>query len=199
MDQILTIRDQIHDYFEDNEACQVSFRCPNKKDAYAAYYTSKYLIQDTCEAMMAHRHAGFSSDASIAYLEFWGIMQAIIVQQDAILELHKAIIGTYPKANYQSSWHALRKLRNVCAGHPANSDRDAGQKAPSKRTFMGRGFGNYDSITYEVWDASTPSVKWPAHPKVELSKMIDSYAAEATEILQEILNAMKRECLAHTR
>lgn len=191
MNQLLILRDQIHDYFEGNEDCQAFFRGPDKKDTYAAYYTSKYLIQDTCEAMMAHRHAGFSSSHSIAYLEFWGIMQAIIVQQDAIRELHKAIIGTYPKPNYQSSWHELRKLRNVCAGHPANLDRDAGKKAPSKRTFMGRGFGNYDSITYEVWDASTPSLKWPDHPKVELGKMIDSYAAEATELLQEILNKMK--------
>ena len=41
-------------------------------DAYAAFYTSKYLIQDTAEAIFAHLDRGFSKDPMAAYLEFLG-------------------------------------------------------------------------------------------------------------------------------
>lgn len=34
---------------------------------------------------------GFSEDPHEAYLKFWGVMQAIIIQQDSICELYWAI------------------------------------------------------------------------------------------------------------
>ena len=128
---------------------------------YAAYYTSMYLIQDTGEAILPDMHRGFSPDPMLAYIEFWGVMQAICIQQDAIFELHDAVVGTTPKIGPSSHWAILRDVRNLCAGHPANRS----HKVPTQRAFMGRNFGTYSNITYEVWDARTQQ---PSHPTFNL-------------------------------
>ena len=50
-----------------------------------------YLIQDTGELVQSHMKHGFSSDPWLAYIEFWGVMQAIFIQQDAINEFYEAM------------------------------------------------------------------------------------------------------------
>jgi len=54
-----------------------------------------FLIQDTGEAV-AHHMAGDFSGSLRAYLEFWGVMQAIFIRQDAISELHRVVVGNQP-------------------------------------------------------------------------------------------------------
>jgi hypothetical protein len=144
-----------------------------------------YLIQDTGEAVQRHMAADFSADPLRAYLEFWGVMQAIFIQQDAISELYRVVIGNKPTINPDSDWASLRTVRNICAGHPAS--RTIGVPAP-QRTFMGRSFGRYDRITYELWDASGTN---PTHPTFNLRQMIVDYDGQASQILQSVLTAMK--------
>jgi hypothetical protein len=72
-----------------------------------------YLIQDTGEAVSEHVASGFSSSPLTAYLEFWGVTQAITIQQDAVVELHQAIIGKRPRVETKSAWQKLREVRNI--------------------------------------------------------------------------------------
>ncbi len=185
MMQLLQVRTAIYDQFQGSSAGPAFFFQPQNADAYAAYYTSMYLIQDTGEAVATHMLRGFASDPMQAYLEFWGIMQAINIQQDAIIELHKAVVGSAPIIQPGTAWPRLRDLRHACAGHPANRSRGV---PASQRTFMGRSFGNYDAIQYELWDASTGQI---THPVVDLRQMIDNYDMEASAILNSVLCDMK--------
>jgi hypothetical protein len=152
----------------------------------AAGYTSMYLIADTAESIWTHRKLDFSSDPFASYLEFWGVMQAIVIQQDAICELYNAVVSSslpiIPKA---SAWKQLRDLRTQCAGHPANRSR--GVPKP-QRSFMGRMRRTYANVTYEMWDAHTRKT---THPSVNLGKLIDSYDIEASQTLGVILQTMK--------
>jgi hypothetical protein len=118
-------------------------------------------------------------------LEFWGVMQAINIQQDAISELHRAIVGNVPTTQSNSAWCRLRDTRHRCAGHPAR--RSHGVPA-TQRTFMGRSFGKYDHISYELWDAGT---KQRTHPTFNLRHMVDDYDKEASRILCDVLTSMK--------
>ena len=52
---------------------------------------------------------------------------------------------------------------------------------------MGRGFGNYDTITYEQWQHGAGMT----HPRVRLGALLDAYAVEAEAELVGILAAMK--------
>jgi hypothetical protein len=183
MDQILAARSRIYDQFDSSTAGTEYFFKEQYQQAYAAYYTAMYLILDTGESVCEHMKRGFSSDPHTAYIEFWGVMQAIFIQQDAISELYEAVIGSELKIPENSAWSQIRGVRNLCAAHPAKR----GHKSP-QRTFMGRNFGNYNRIQYELWDARVPTQ--PSHPTFDLGAMIKSYDDEAAQTLRAVLDAM---------
>jgi hypothetical protein len=182
MDQILTVQSNIYDQFHGSSAGPEHFLKEEHAEEYAAYYTAMFLIQDTCESVQAHIKRGFSPDTGLAYIEFWGVMQAIFIQQDAIKEIYEAVIGSKLHIAEHSDWSKIRDVRNLCAGHPAN------RANGTQRTFMKRGFGNYNQIEYELWDARTPLR--PSHPTFNLSAMINAYDAEGARILNEVLCAL---------
>ncbi|NJL08084.1 MAG: hypothetical protein HC900_07330 [Methylacidiphilales bacterium] len=185
MEKILDLRQEIYQQFHGSRAGPDFFFLSENKNEYAAYYTAMYLIQDTGEAVWWHMGQGFSSEPMHAYIEFWGVLQAICIQQDAIDELHKAVIGSRPGRVEDCAWKKIRDLRIRCAGHPANRSRDV---PGPQRTFLGRRFGNYNAIKYELWDSSNSGI---SHPVVDLRTMIDQYDDEAAQILTEVLSAMK--------
>jgi hypothetical protein len=182
MQRVLQVRSDVYDQFHASSAVSLK---GHQGDDFATYYTSMFLIRDTGEAVAQHMACDFSANPLRAYLEFWGVMQAIFIQQDAISELHRVVVGNQPIIEPNSEWAELRNVRNVCAGHPAN--RAHGLPAP-QRTFMGRSFGNYNRVSYELWDASTQGI---THPSFILRQMIDDYDRQASQILQNVLTTMK--------
>lgn len=127
-----------------------------------------------------------------AYIELWGTPQALIIQRDAISELHHSITTQQlPRRPPNSAWQQIRGLRNELAGHPAAQ----GAHSKPKRSFLGRGFGNLDQITYEQYQAgSTASELFPdvQHPRINLRQLIGQYDVEAAAILNGVLAHMKR-------
>ena len=176
---------EICSHFQASTDCQ-DFASTND-DAYVAYYNSMYLLQDSTESLLRHRERGFSSDPLLAYLEFWGVLQAAIIQQDSIAELHQVFFAEpfSPVKKGLQAWTEVRELRNTCAGHPAKKDRP--NSLPLTRSFMGRGFGSYQTIVYERWRQGVGL----DHPKVPLGALLDEYAREAELQLGSILSAMR--------
>ena len=187
MQELLSVRQYIYDQFQESSAGPAYFFLPENADSYATYYTSMYLIQDTGEAIHCHVVRDFSSDPLVAYLEFWGVMQAFIIQQDAISELHRVIIGDRPRQPLRPAWKRLRVLRNTCAGHPSKRDRGHGVTSP-QRSFLSRSFGKLDRVQYEHWDSSTDQ---RTHPVVNLRQIIEDYDKEASAVLDNVLSTMK--------
>jgi hypothetical protein len=187
MDKIMSIRQELADHWEKCGAPASALFVSD--DAFAAFYTSKFLIQDTAEAIRTHMRRGFSKNPLNSYLEIWGIMQALIIQQDAIKEVHKSVCGQPPKIPSPSAWGELRDLRNLCAGHP--SDNTLTRRGSHVRSFMGRGFGNYERISYEEYDSASKEI---SHPTFNLRKLIWSYDDEAAGILSAALIEMRRKC-----
>lgn len=187
METIAVRRSEIYDYFHASGACQKYFFDAAHEEEYVAYYNSMYLLSDATESLWQHRERGFSSDPLTAYLEFWGVMQAAIIQQDSIAEIHKVMIGSVldAKAKNLQSWREVRAFRNVCAGHPAG--KSIPKSTPLTRTFMGRNFGNYGEITYEQWQRGAGTT----HPRVRLGALLDAYAVEGEAELAGVLAAMK--------
>jgi predicted nucleotidyltransferase len=186
MERFLEVREAIYDHFQGSSAGPEIFFKAENRDRYAAYYTSMYLLQDVGEALCQHRLKGFSKVPLQAYLEFWGIMQALIIQQEAICEIYHAITGSKLGIRKDSDWNRLRDLRNQSAGHPAKRDHNV----TLTRTFMGRDFGDYPAVTMEVWHAETDS---RTHPRINLASMMDAYEKEAVGYLQEILAFMQEQ------
>jgi hypothetical protein len=187
MNLIAQHRSEIYDYFHSNSACQQFFFDPANEDIYAAYYNSMYLLQDSTESLLRHREIRFNADPLLAYLEFWGVMQAVIIQQDSITELYQVIVEETLDAKKMKldAWLKIRNFRNVCAGHPAKKDRP--KELPLCRTFISRNFGDYESITYELWQKGEGT----RHPQECLSALLDAYTIEARKKITGVLSQMK--------
>jgi hypothetical protein len=186
MREIEEIRSAIYDYFHGTNNCQSYFFDPAHQEVFVAYYNSMYLLQDASESLWEHRETGFSSNPLRAYLEFWGVMQAVIIQQDSIAEIYEITTGKALNPRGMKAWPKIRVIRNICAGHPVRKDRP--KTTPLTRSFMGRNFGGYDEITYEQWQQNLGST----HPRVKLGTLLEEYAAEAAERLNEAFSAMKK-------
>ncbi|WP_127091672.1 hypothetical protein [Aquabacter cavernae] len=189
MDRLLSLRQDIYDHFHSSTIRGDLFLAPGNRDRFAQYEIAMVLIQDTGEALWTHMHRDFSTSPMAAYIEFWGVMQAVIIQQDALLEL-AAALGS-PKPSTGKSWKAIRDFRNVLAGHPAkkiSGCNPLGAK-PTLRAFMGRQQKSYRELIYEVWDASAEQI---THPQANLGAMIGAYEAEAADHLAKILDHMRR-------
>jgi hypothetical protein len=111
----------------------------------------------------------------------------VIIQQDSIAELWEVMVEQPFNARNLGlrAWPEVRELRNVCAGHPAEKDRPS--REPLVRSFMGRAFGDYDSIVYERWQQGSGTT----HPKVNLGALLDNYASEAEAQLCLVLKSMR--------
>jgi hypothetical protein len=186
MQHILAARDQIYNEFQRSAGPKHFFKT-GQDDRYAAYYTSMFLIQDTAESLSVHRKQEFSRDPHISYLEFWGVMQAVIIQQNAIGELYRSVVATALNVPRPTPWSTLRDFRIQSAGHPANRTRGV---PAAQRSFMGRMSRDYAHVQYELWDASTNRV---THPTVNLGQMLDEYDVQAAGVLADVLQSMKQQ------
>lgn len=196
MERLLNAREAIYAQFHGSSAGPAHFFLDQNAEAYAAYYTAMYLIQDTGEAIYTHAQQGFAASSMAAYIEFWGVMQATQIQQDAIIELHGTVVGQQPGLSRGPGWKTLRNFRNLVAGHPAN--RSHGVPA-TQRAFMGRTVYRYDHLTYEMFDAAvarnppraTSILGASSHHVVDLRQMIHDYESEAVPILGAVLASLR--------
>ena len=53
---------------------------------------------------------------------------------------------------------------------------------------MGRKFGDYPNIKYELWEDGSAR---PTHPSFDLRQLIGEYAMEAAQVLEDVLTALK--------
>jgi hypothetical protein len=184
MDRLMSLRREVYDHFHASAIREGFFLAPGNSDCFAQYETAMLLMQDTIEALWTHRRRDFSTCDMAAYIEVWGVMQAVVIQQDALLELAAAIGATKPATG--TAWSAIRDLRNQLVGHPVN------KRSPSKtplRAFMGRQPKSYRYMTYELWDAAAERTIFP---RVNLGQMLDAYEAEAADHLAAILAQMRQ-------
>lgn len=190
MERLLSVRRAIYDYFQSSRIREGHFLQPGRQDRFAQYETAMLLLQDTGEALRTHRRRDFCPSALMAYIEFWGVVQAVIIQQDAIVEL-AASVGA-PAVSGGAAWKDIRDFRNLLVGHPAN--KTSGPKSHCAkgpmRSFMGRQEKTYSELTYELWDGGAQTV---SHPRVDLGKMIDAYEIEAADYLDAVLAHIRRE------
>ena len=154
MIKICDQREKIYELFHGSNSCAKYFFDKTHEDEYAAYYTAMYLLQDSTESLLKHRERGFNADELLAYIEIWGVLQAIIIQQDAIETIYKELTGIELDVPQGTKWMEIRNVRNLYSGHPVNKGKQKDKKREKniERSFMGRNFGGYDELTVEVWN-----------------------------------------------
>lgn len=187
MERIAVLREKIYELFHGSNSCAKYFFDDTHKDELASYYTAMCLLQDSTESLCEHRKRGFNTDELLAYIEIWGVLQAIIIQQDAIEAIYKVLHWNEIEVPQGTKWLELRNIRNLYSGYPVTKDAraqlDKKREKDVERSFLGRDFGGYDELIIEVWNKKKTVFK-----NIELGKLIDDYTGEATQCLQEIID-----------
>lgn len=154
-------------------------------DRYFAFCAAKDWLQDTGEAILTHRKIGFCHQPLQSYIEFWGIMQGLFVQQDAIKELSYAVTGRRLKNDYSTghAWRELRDLRNLVVGHPTN--KMLGEV--KGRTVIGRQSMTYHRISIVMY---SPAGETKART-INLGELIDNYDDEAGALMKNLFSSLQ--------
>lgn len=178
MESVLIVREKIYDHIQDGAVCHWMERATHNE--YITYCVAKDTIQDTAETLLTHRQRGFSGDMYARYFEYYGILQAIYMQQDAIRALYSLFVGAAADVSGKPSWNRLRSLRNDTAGHPVG-----------RRRFLNRNAIGYDRVNYSWW---LEGERFPKSEDVPLASLLDSYAAEAADLLARVHDELERSC-----
>lgn len=152
-------------------------------DHYFAFCAAKDWLQDTAEAIYTHRRSGFSADRYQAYIELWGVLQALFVQQDAIEEMYYAVELDWVPPKKDSAWRALRDLRNLVVGHPTRQG-----NSPVRRSVTPRAAMTYLRISVKVYEQGRSRSQ-----QLLLGDMIDAYDDEAAAYLHRVLEKLEAQ------
>ena len=157
MERVLAGREEIYDFFDSSKSCQEYFVHAGHEDDFAAYYTSMVLLQDTAEAILAHRAKDFPDVPLQAYIEFWGVMQTVFIQKDALGGLYRVLCGEKLEPGGFPFWGEIRDKGNDLAGRPPKKDRP--RKHGVRRSFFGAHAIKYSGVRYDQYTESGPTVR----------------------------------------
>ena len=180
MNKILDEYNRIYDHIQDISSCGWHDCCSHRD--FERYCIAKDTVQDTAEALMSHREQGFTVNVYRRYVEYYGVLQAIYMQQDAITALFELFMVP-DKIDYSvlPNWQTLRDLRNDTAGHPVGN---------LKR--LNRNQMDYDCVNY-LWCPKDKPSSWKSE-NINLGAVLDSYDCEAGGVLKSIFARLVAEC-----
>lgn len=178
MERVLLARERIYDHIQDFSACHWFDRATHGD--WIVYCVAKDTIQDTAETLLTHRGKGFSTDVYARYFEYYGILQAAYLQQDAVFALYRLFFKKAPDVTGAHNWNRLRDLRNDTAGHPVG-----------RRRFLNRHAIGYDNVSYSWWNEGD---RHPRSEDVPLGTPLDGFADEAASLLEDIHAELERSC-----
>jgi hypothetical protein len=180
MNKTLTAREKIYDHIQNSSKC--GWQATSSHIDFERYCIAKDTIQDTAEALLAHRYQGFIDDMYRRYIEYYGVLQAVYMQQDAIEALFNLFM-TPERIDYAvlQNWQTLRDLRNNTVGHPVGR---------LKR--LNRSGIAYNHVNY-LWCPNTKISSWGSKD-VNLAARLDAYDSEAAFVLDSIYRRLEVEC-----
>lgn len=186
--ELLTVREEFYNFWQSQATVwekQLHCGFPSANQ-FKAFAVAKDWLQDTAEALLVHRRRGFDADPYQGYIELYGVLQAVFIQQDALAEMHFAIKGkTVPFERIGAvNSMKLRDLRNKLVGHPTRADRNPAHKL--FRSVIPRQTMTYTEIRYVLDEDDKHS-----HLTVNLGKLLDDYDKEVAAILWPLLDLLK--------
>ena len=151
-------------------------------------------IQDTEKALDSFltQKAG-SSDIGMKYLRVYGALQALIVQQDAVENLHESLDIQYPA---DSSLKKIRRIRIDAAGHPTN--------IRNKKAFNFIGRSSLSSTYGFQLTTIYPRLSKDEdleykHEDINVQDMIATQKSIFVKILDDVIEVLKKEQVEHRK
>ena len=131
-----------------------------------------------------------SSDIGVEFLNMYGALQALYVQQEAIKNLHKALKIPYTEAPLTEM---IRHVRNDAAGHPTNRR--------NKKAFNFFNVSNFEGQGLELITGypTTKGIRPPKRSRIDLAYLINTQKSIFMEVLNNVIETLGEEQVAHRK
>lgn len=146
------------------------------------------VIGDTEQAFDSYLDMEEPENSGEKYLIIYGVLQALFIQQDAVIHLCEALNLTYTP---DSQITAIREIRNDSSGHPTKRGGGKG-RAFNRISRMSMKFGSYKLETFYP-DGTSKIVD------IEIPKLIESQRSILQTSLDDIIEKLKEEEMLHRK
>jgi hypothetical protein len=146
------------------------------------------VIDDVDSALTAYLDSEFPDETGEKYLRIYGALQGLFIQQDALLDLIKAI---HPAKGIRLNdvLKDIREARNASVGHPTRLDRKGVLSAHGivQNSMCKDGF---DLLSYPERDGKM-------FQYIAVRELIEKQRAEAVRILSEVVEELREQEEVH--
>lgn len=144
-------------------------------------------VGDTELAIVAYEQSSNPPTVGATYLLVYGALQALFIQQDAVVNLCQALVINYVPHRLLTE---IRNIRNDSTGHPTKRGGGKGQAY----NFIGR-----FSLTKGGFDLMTtyPDDRQPLFRHVSIESLIEDQRNVLQKVLTEVLGRLKEEEANH--
>ena len=133
-----------------------------------------------------------SSDVSVEFLNMFGVLQALYVQQEGVKNLHEALDIPYTE---DPLIKMIRHVRTDAAGHPTNRGNKKAFNFFSVWNFEVRGLELITGYSSETADGT----RIPKRTCISLSHFIDTQKNVFREVLDNVIETLKKEQMEHRK
>jgi hypothetical protein len=146
-------------------------------------------VGDTELAICAYEQSDNPSTVGATYLQVYGLLQALFIQQDAVVNLCKSLAIDYTPNDLLTD---IREIRNDSAGHPTK--RSGGKAKAYRNNFIERA-----SLKKEGFDLMTTysDDTQPIYRHVSIESLIKGQRDMMQKVLTEVIGKLKEEEANH--
>ena len=146
-------------------------------------------IEDTEEALEGYLKTDVDNlDVGVKYLFMYGVLQALIVQQEAVENLHAAFYIPYTK---NPSLEKIRHIRIDAAGHPTNRGNRKAFSLITRKTLNAHGF--------ELVTAYSENGKESEYRNVNIPNLIATQKSIFIDVLTNLIEKVKEVEVEHRK
>lgn len=152
------------------------------------FRSSLDTIRQTHRALEAYNHSNGSLTEDQRYLAIYGLLQALVVQQDAMCHLSEALQTKPVHMNRHKRLEEIRNIRNWTVGHPTKVDRyDTHSHHHIQRAQLGRG----GFSLYSAFDDGREQYTYV--PLLQLARLQRRVVSRLLKDMLRELNSRERE------
>jgi hypothetical protein len=143
------------------------------------------VIGDTCMAIQSYSSQGDTENKGKLYLETYGVLQALVVRQNAVIDLCQAFNSSRAKGDFPAL-ERVRAARVAVAGYPTKKQRD--------------GRGPHFLVQMSLRRNSFQTVSLSGEPKfahVNVSELIQQQEGELGQMLEGVVADLKEADAQH--
>jgi len=186
-----TVRKQVNQIRQLINNPQKHYELRQNKELFSQLCSSLDFIENTEDAISAYTEKDFGEDKPSHYLAVYGLLQAIYVQQDAVINLCESL-GIKDKVNNYPKLKEIREIRNDTVGHPTHREPQKGK--PVSYHHISQITLNKSGFTLASYFSDGSKVQFS---DIKISELISEQSKYISDILTTLINNLEEEEKAH--